>query len=43
MDVLRFATIGLGEPATLVWQALAFVVFGIGSFVVATRLLDRQE
>ena len=43
VDVLRFATIGLGHPPTLVWQAVAFVAFATGCFVIATRFLDRQE
>jgi ABC-2 type transport system permease protein len=43
VDVLRFATVGLGDPVTLGWQALAFVAFATASFVIATRFLERQE
>jgi ABC-type multidrug transport system permease subunit len=43
VDVLRFATIGLGAPATLVWQSIAFTAFSLACFVAATRILDRQE
>ena len=43
VDVLRYATIGLGHPPTLAWQAAAFVLFATACFVVATRDLDRQE
>ena len=43
VDILRFATVGLGQPSTLVWQGLAFAIFAGASFVVATRLLERQE
>jgi ABC-2 type transport system permease protein len=43
VDVLRFASVGLGSPPTLAWQALAFAAFAMVSFVTATRLLERQE
>jgi ABC-2 type transport system permease protein len=43
VDVLRFATVGLGDPATLIWQGLAFIAFATASFVAATRFLERQE
>ena len=43
VDVLRYATIGLGHPPTLVWQGAAFMVFTAACFAVATRDLDRQE
>jgi ABC-2 type transport system permease protein len=43
VDVLRFATIGLGHPPALAWQAAAFVAFSAASFIVATRFLDHQE
>jgi len=43
VDVLRYATIGLGHPPTLAWQAAAFVIFATACFVIATRDLDRQE
>jgi ABC-2 type transport system permease protein len=43
VDVLRFASVGLGNPLTLVWQSLAFVAFATLSFAAATRLLEHQE
>jgi ABC-2 type transport system permease protein len=43
VDVLRFATIGLGDPATIAWQALAFTLFAAASFAAATWVLRRQE
>jgi ABC-2 type transport system permease protein len=43
VDLLRYATIGLGDPPTLVWQGAAFVLFAAGCFALATRDLDRQE
>jgi ABC-2 type transport system permease protein len=43
VDVLRFATVGFGQPATLAGQAAAFMGFATASFLVATWLLDRQE
>jgi ABC-2 type transport system permease protein len=39
IDVLRYATIGVGDPATLAIEAAAFAVFTIGSFAVAVRAL----
>jgi ABC-2 type transport system permease protein len=42
-DILRFATIGAGDPRTLALEAAAFVVFGAGSFVAALVVLRRQE
>ncbi len=42
VDVMRFASIGLGHPTTIAWEALAFVVFSAVSFAFATRFLNRQ-
>jgi ABC-2 type transport system permease protein len=42
-DVLRFATVGLGEPRVIAVEAAAFVVFGAVSFVAALLVLQRQE
>ncbi|MCW5889883.1 MAG: ABC transporter permease [bacterium] len=43
VDVLRFATIGIGAPAALWWQGAAFTAFAVACFAAATRILDRQE
>jgi len=42
-DVLRFATIGLGDPGTIVLESLAFLAFSAVSFVAALWVLARQE
>ncbi|MFN0156445.1 MAG: ABC transporter permease [Bacteroidota bacterium] len=39
-DVLRFATIGLGTPATILWEAGAFCVFVFAGFWFAVRTLQ---
>jgi len=43
VDVLRFATIGTGEPAVLVAEGLGFVVFTVVAFAAALWSLRRQE
>ena len=42
VDVLRFATIGLGDPDRIAWEAAAFVAFTGAMFLVAVRALDRE-
>jgi ABC-2 type transport system permease protein len=43
VDVLRYATIGLGEPAAIALESAAFVLFTLGSFAVAVVALQQQE
>ena len=43
VDVMRYATIGVGDPRMLVWEAVAFVVFTVGSFWWCLRALRHQE
>jgi ABC-type multidrug transport system permease subunit len=43
VDVLRYATIGLGDPRRLALESAAFLVFTIGSFAAAVVALRRQE
>lgn len=43
VDVLRYATIGLGSPVTIAVQAALFVGFTGISFAFAMRALMRQE
>ena len=43
VDVLRYATIGLGEPAGIALESAAFVLFTLGSFTVAVVALQHQE
>ena len=42
-DVLRWSTVGLGDPATIALEALGFAAFSALSFVGALRVLRRQE
>src|SRR5687768_3657179 len=41
-DVLRYATVGLGDPATIAVESVAFVVFSAVFFTLAIRFLGRQ-
>jgi ABC-2 type transport system permease protein len=43
VDVLRYATIGLGNPTQIALESVAFVLFTLGSFAVAVVALQRQE
>jgi ABC-2 type transport system permease protein len=43
VDVLRYATIGVGDPARIALESGAFVLFTLGSFAVAVVALRRQE
>jgi ABC-2 type transport system permease protein len=42
VDVLRFATIGVGEPRTIAIEAAAFVVFTLAAFWLAVQALERE-
>jgi len=42
VDVLRYATIGLGSPQTVVIEAAAFVVFTVLAFWMAIRALEHE-
>ena len=42
VDVLRFATIGVGEPRTIAIEAVGFVVFTLGAFWLAVQALERE-
>ena len=42
VDVMRYASIGLGHPPSIAWEAFAFTVFAVASFALATRFLNRQ-
>ena len=41
-DVLRYATVGLGDPATIAVESVAFVLFSAVFFALAIRFLGRQ-
>lgn len=41
-DLLRYATIGLGDPATLALEALGFLAFSAVSFAAALIVLQRE-
>ena len=43
VDILRYATIGLGEPRILLIEAVAFIIFGLAAFALALRALRNQE
>ena len=43
VDVLRYATIGLGDPGRIALEGAAFTVFAGVAFVVAGRALRGQE
>jgi ABC-2 type transport system permease protein len=43
VDVLRYATIGLGDPSWIAIEAGAFLVFTAGAFAVAVHALRNQE
>ena len=42
VDVMRFATIGTGDPSRIAVEGLAFVGFTIVSFVLALAMLRRE-
>jgi ABC-type multidrug transport system permease subunit len=43
VDVMRYATIGLGDPARIALEAAAFVAFTVASFAAAVHALRNQE
>jgi ABC-2 type transport system permease protein len=43
VDVVRYATIGVGDPATLALESAAFMLFTLVSFALAVRALRQQE
>ncbi len=43
IDVLRWATIGLGDNHLVALESAAFLVFAVASFLYAARCLQRQE
>jgi len=43
VDILRYATIGLGDLSTIMLEALAFMIFSAICFGVAMRALQNQE
>jgi ABC-type multidrug transport system permease subunit len=42
VDVMRYATIGLGDPRTIAIEAAGFVVFTVVSFAGALYTLRRE-
>jgi ABC-2 type transport system permease protein len=42
VDVLRYATVGLGDASMIAVEAAAFVVFSAAFFALAIRFLGRQ-
>ena len=43
VDILRFATIGSGNPSTLIAEGIGFIVFTMAAFSAALWSLRRQE
>lgn len=43
VDVLRYATIGLGDPKTIVLEGTAFVAFATVCFWLAVKTLQRES
>ncbi len=43
VDLLRFGSIGTGEPRRIAVEAAAFAVFSLASFAYAVRCLQQQE
>jgi len=43
VDVLRYATIGLGDPARVALEATGFLAFALIASFVAVRVLNRQQ
>ncbi|MBI4466456.1 MAG: ABC transporter permease [Acidobacteria bacterium] len=43
VDLLRFSSIGLGDPLHILVEAAAFVVFSLAAFAYGVRCLQRQE
>jgi len=43
VDVLRFCSLGQGQPAEVLLEAAAFVVFSLAAFAYAVRCLRQQE
>ena len=43
VDVLRFATIGMGAPLRVAIEGAAFVLFSLASFLYAVHSLNHQE
>ncbi|MGH9394430.1 MAG: ABC transporter permease [Terriglobales bacterium] len=42
VDLLRYATVGLGPPAQIAWEAAAFLVFAAVCFAAAVHSLAQQ-
>lgn len=43
VDLLRYASIGRGEPRLILLEIAAFALFSVASFAYAVRCLQRQE
>ena len=43
VDLLRYSTVGAGDPSMLVWEAAGFLLFTAATFWAALRALYAQE
>lgn len=42
VDLMRYGTIGFGNPRTLLWEAVAFSLFTLICFIIAARSLNEE-
>lgn len=42
VDLLRYGTIGYGDPHTLIVEAAAFTIFAAVCFIIAVRSLNAE-
>ena len=43
VDVVRYATIGLGDPGRILLESVAFLLFTAAAFAMAVHALRNQE
>jgi ABC-2 type transport system permease protein len=43
VDLLRYSSIGLGDPWQIFWESVAFVIFSVAAFAYAVRCLQQQN
>jgi hypothetical protein len=42
VDLMRYGTIGFGNPRTLLWEAAAFTAFTLICFGISVRSLNEE-
>jgi ABC-type polysaccharide/polyol phosphate export permease len=43
VDLMRYSSIGVGDPGIVFVETAAFVVFSLGAFAYAVRCLQQQD